>query len=196
MEYFLANIFPKVYFSFSINAAPQFLSMSWSLSKRTLELKSWWLFNWICLQTNDEDLISAKLLHENWNALGYTQVCSSTWTRIFNSFWQMLPIGLEPSELMISMILALQRSKNWETWKYFFIDFCKCQFYAQLKKPDWKYYWYLHKNAIQSQFFAHYSVPKQKESMNIKRNTYTVWENHLKSLIQNGEWSELRWHFH
>ena len=136
------TFFPK-YFSFSINAAPQFLSMSWSLSKRTLELKSWWLFNWICLQTNDEDLISAKLLHENWNALGYTQVCSSTWTRIFNSFWQMLPIGLEPSELMISMILALQRSKNWETWKYFFIDFCKCQFYAQLKKPDWKYYWYL-----------------------------------------------------
>ena len=52
------------------------------------------------------------------------------------------------------------------------------------------------RNAIQSQFFAHYSVPKQKESMNIKRNTYTVWENHLKSLIQNGEWSELRWHFH
>ena len=43
------------------------------------------------------------------------------------------------------------------------------------------------KNAIQSQFFAHYSGPKQKESMNIKRNTYTMLENHLKSLIQNGE---------
>ena len=187
MEYF----FPK-YFSFSINAAPQFLSMSWSLSKRTLELKWWWLFNWICLQTNDEDLISAKLLHENWNALGYSSVYIVVHLQFFltNATDWIGTIGID--DLNDSSITKVKKLGNMEVLFYWFLQM---PILCSTEKNRLKIL-LISKNAIQSQFFAHYSVPKQKESMNIKRNTHTVWENHLKSLIQNGEWSELRWHFH
>ena len=191
MEYFLANIFPKVLFIFHkccssilVNVMVIVKKNTWAEIVMTVQLNlspnKWWRSNF--------SKIVARKLKCPW-------IYSSVYVVHLQFFltnatdW-IGTIGID--DLNDSSITKVKKLGNMEVLFYWFLQM---PILCSTEKTRLKIL-LISKNAIQSQFFAHYSGPKQKESMNIKRNTYTVWENQLKSLIQNGEWSELRWHSH
>ena len=90
---------------------------------------------------SSQDLISSKLLHEIEMSLEL-ELCSRC-TRMLGAplLFDKCYLEMEPSKLMISMILALQiKGQNFETWQYLLLISANVNFMLNFEGDDVIYF--------------------------------------------------------